>query len=282
MSLSNACRLFGISRQAVYKREQSNAAQKEVSSKVKAIVRRQRMEMPRLGTRKLYYLLEQEFKNNNIKIGRDKLFDFLRAGNMLIKPRKNYTKTTWSKHWLRKHPNLVRNESITKAEQLWVSDITYVKTRKQNCFLSLVTDAYSRRIMGYHVSDDLKAESVMLALKMAVSDRVYKHELIHHSDRGIQYCAEPYQNLLHKYGLRCSMTDGYDCYQNALAERINGILKHEFLLHTPQDITQLKKIVAQSVKIYNSKRPHLSLKMKTPDQIHKEKSLADQSTRDIH
>lgn len=282
MNLSISCRLLGISRQAIYKQEQAAVSKQLVLSKVKAIVRHQRMEMPRLGTRKLYYLLDNEFCNNGLKIGRDKLFEFLRVAHMLIKPRKNYTKTTWSKHWLRKHPNLVKNNIVSKAEQLWVSDITYVKTRKHNCFVSLVTDAYSRRIMGYHVSEDLKAESVMQALKMAVADRVYRHELIHHSDRGIQYCAEPYQQLLTKHGLRCSMTDGYDCYQNALAERMNGILKHEFLLNTPADSSQLKTMVAQSVNIYNSKRPHLSLKMKTPDMIHKEKSLIDSSTRDIY
>lgn len=282
MNLSISCRLLGISRQAIYKQEQAAISKQLVLSKVKAIVRHQRMEMPRLGTRKLYYLLDKEFRDNGLKIGRDKLFEFLRVAHMLIEPRKNYTKTTWSKHWLRKHPNLVKDSIVGKAEQLWVSDITYVKTKKHNCFVSLVTDAYSRRIMGYHVSEDLKAESVMRALKMAVADRVYRHELIHHSDRGIQYCAEPYQQLLIKHGLKCSMTDGYDCYQNALAERMNGILKHEFLLSTPADSSQLKTMVAQSVNIYNSKRPHLSLKMKTPDMIHKEKSLIDSSTRDIY
>lgn len=281
MNLSTSCRLFGISRQAIYKQEQADVQKQVILSKVKAIVRQRRMDMPRLGTRKLYYLLKETFHDNDIKIGRDRLFDFLRASHMLIKPRKNYTKTTWSKHWLRKHPNLVKEYRPALPEELWVSDITYVKTKKQNCFVSLITDAYSRKIMGYYVSDDLKAESVMQALKMAVSDRVYRHELIHHSDRGIQYCAEPYQQLLNKFDLKCSMTDGYDCYQNALAERMNGILKHEFLINTPQDIDQLKKMVAQSVNIYNNQRPHLSLNMKTPNQKHKEKSLIDESIRDI-
>ena len=251
-------------------------------SKVKAIVRHQRMDMPRLGTRKLYYLLKGEFEANGLKVGRDKLFDLLRMSHMLVSTSKSYTKTTWSKHWLRKHPNLVKHTTVNKAEQLWVSDITYVKTKKQNCFVSLVTDAYSRRIMGYHVSEDLKAESVVQAFKMAVAERVYTHPLIHHSDRGIQYCADPYQQLLHKHGVQCSMTDGYDCYQNALAERVNGILKQEFLLHTPENSSQLRKIVAQSVNIYNAKRPHLSLKMKTPDYVHKEKSLIGYSIRDYY
>ncbi len=141
--------------------------------------------------------------SQSIKIGRDKLFDFLRNEHMLIKPKKSYTKTTWSKHWLRKHPNLIKDINPTLPEQLWVSDITYLKTRKDNCYLSLVTDAFSRRIMGYHLSDDLKADSVVKALKMAVDDRIYSHEPIHHSDRGLQYCSEPYQQILNVNNIRC-------------------------------------------------------------------------------
>jgi len=207
------------------------------------MVRTQRLSMPRLGTRKLYYLLKEDFAHNNIKMGRDGLFACLKREHMLIRPQRSYTKTTQSRHWLRKHQNLARNITVDRPEQLWVSDITYIRTKAQNCYLSLVTDAYSRRIMGYHVSEDLKAESVMEALKMAVADRVYRHPLIHHSDRGIQYCAEPYQQLLQTNGIACSMTDGYDCYQNAMAERMNGILKYEFLLQTPADINQLQTMV---------------------------------------
>lgn len=280
MSLTTACRLFGISRQAVYKQEKSYEQKLGVLTRVKAMVRSQRMDMPRIGTRKLYYLLKGDFAQSGIKIGRDGLFDCLRREHMLIKPLKSYTKTTWSKHWLHKHPNLIKEMTINAAEQLWVSDITYIKTSTQNCYLSLVTDAYSRRIMGFHVSEDLKTESVMEALKMAIAGRIYKNRLVHHSDRGLQYCAEPYQQLLRLHGITCSMTDGYDCYQNALAERINGILKNEFLLQTPSDTEQLRIMVKQTVAIYNSKRPHLSLNMKTPNQIHKEKSLTENSIRD--
>lgn len=208
MSLSTACRLFGISRQAIYKKELSNAHRQIVLTKVKAIVTYKRMIMPRIGTRKLYYLLKQDFIENRIKIGRDKLFDCLKKSHMLIRPRKNYTKTTWSKHWLYKHPNLVKNMTVSMPEQLWVSDITYLRTKSQGCYLSMVTDVYSRKIMGYYVSSDLKTEGVLEALKMAASDRVYRHGLIHHSDRGLQYCAEPYQQHLQANGIRCSMTDG--------------------------------------------------------------------------
>lgn len=274
MNLSCACRLFGISRQAIYKPEKVSKERAIVLSQVKAMVRIQRMEMPRIGTRKLYYLLGKRFDEQGIRIGRDRLFDFLRNEHMLIKPRKSYTKTTWSKHWLHKHPNLVKDIMLTAPEQLWVSDITYIKTRQQNCYLSLVTDAYSRKIMGYYLSDDLKADSVAKALKMAVADRVYSHDLIHHSDRGLQYCSEPYQQILSSNRIRCSMTDGYDCYQNALAERVNGILKEEFLFPLANNMEQLNIMVEQSIRIYNNKRPHLSLNMKTPGQVHKQKSPA--------
>jgi len=280
MSLSASCRLFGISRQAIYKRQKAHEQKGVVYSQIKAMVGDKRMSMPRLGTRKLYHILKADFKANNIKIGRDGLFNLLKNAHMLISPMKSYTRTTWSKHWLHKHPNLAKTMIVNQAEQLWVSDITYIKTKTQNCYLSLVTDAYSRKIVGYYVSEDLKTEGMVQALKMAISDRVYNHPLVHHSDRGIQYCAEPYQQLLCKHEIKCSMTDGYDCYQNALAERINGILKNEFLLYVPSDIDQLRTMVKQSISIYNDKRPHLSLNMKTPNQVHNEKSLTKNSIRD--
>ena len=229
------------------------------------------MGMPRVGTRKLYYLLREPFRRQGLKVGRDKLFDFLRHEHMLIQPRKSYVKTTWSKHWLHKHPNLIKGIQLTAPEQLWVSDITYLKTRQENCYLSLVTDAYSRKIMGYHVSNDMKAESVGMALQMALNSRLYDTATIHHSDRGMQYCSQPYQQIISENGLVCSMTDGYDCYQNALAERINGILKEEFLFPLTENINQLRTMVKQSIDIYNRKRPHLALEMNVPEQVHKTK-----------
>lgn len=191
---------------------------------------------------------------------------------MLIYPMKNYTKTTNSKHWLRKYPNLIKGKQFTEAEQLWVSDITYLKTKQGNSYLSLVTDAGSRKIMGHHLSDDLRTEGMIEALKMAINNRIHAHPLIHHSDRGLQYCSEDYQLLLQKHNIITSMTDGYDCYQNALAERINGILKTEFLLNTYDDVTQARKVIEESIRIYNNKRPHLSLNMKTPEQVHQQKT----------
>lgn len=230
------------------------------------------MQMPRIGTRKLYYLLNDEFKNQGIKIGRDALFDYLRSESMLIKPKKNYTKTTNSKHWLRKHPNLMKNTKATRIEQFFVSDITYIKTRKNTYYLSLVTDAYSRKIMGYHLSNDMNAENVVKALQMANKNRKTNHKLIHHSDRGLQYCAAIYQKELNNNNIIPSMTDGYDCYQNAIAERINGILKTEFLINICNNYKELKTLVKQSIETYNNKRPHLNLNYKTPNFIHNKKT----------
>jgi putative transposase len=159
-------------------------------------------------------------------------------------------------------------------EQVWVADITYLPTARQCVYLSLVTDAWSRRIVGYHVHDTLQTGSVAQALKMALRGRLTRQPLIHHSDRGVQYCATYYQQLHQRHGVTCSMTDGYDCYQNALAERVNGILKTELLLQRPADLEQAIQMVRQSVQIYNGERPHTALKYRTPDEVHRA-SLAE-------
>jgi len=266
--------LFGISRQAVYQSEKRLENRAEQLAQVKLLVLNIRMKMPRLGTKKLYVLLKGKFKIQEIKIGRDALFDYLRSENLLVKPKKSYTKTTHSKHWLKKHPNLLKDFKPTSSEQVFVSDITYIKTRERTHYLSLVTDAFSRRIMGYKLSNDMSAENVVQALKMAVANRKTQKTAIHHSDRGLQYCSELYQSELKCSKIKPSMTDGYDCYQNALAERVNGILKQEFLIQTCNTGKELKKVVQQSIDTYNSLRPHLSLNMKTPNFIHEKSSEA--------
>jgi len=264
--------LFGISRQAVYQSENRAKRRSEELALIKPLVNKVRGKMPRIGTRKIYYLLKADFGKQGIKIGRDALFNYLRSESMLIKPNKNYTKTTNSKHWLTKHPNLMKHIKPTRAEQYFVSDITYIKTRDGTYYLSLVTGAYSRKIMGYHLSDDMAAESVVKAMKMAISNRGSQKQLTHHSDRGLQYCSAVYQEVLRKFNINPSMTDGYDCYQNALAERINGILKNEFLIHKCNTANELKKLIKESINTYNNERPHLSLNYKTPNFIHNKKS----------
>ena len=225
--------------------------------------------MPRLGGRKLYFLLKPRFDEQGIKLGRDGFFDYLRTHHLLVKPVKRYTKTTHSKHWMKKHPNRFEGQEIKRAEQAFVSDITYVETDEGVHYLSLVTDAYSRKIMGYEVSDNMRAESVVKALRQAARQRQTRKSLLHHSDRGLQYCSSIYQQELKRHNITPSMTDGYDCYQNALAERVNGILKQEFLLHKCRTLKELKNQVQESVDIYNCLRPHLSLDMKTPEEVHK-------------
>jgi len=232
------------------------------------------MEMPRLGTRKLHHMLKDEFAVQGLKVGRDTLFAYLGANHMLIRPRKNYTKTTYPCDWRRRHPNLLVERNPSRPEEVFVSDITYIKSRERTHYLSLVTDAFSRKIMGYHLSDDLSAENVVKALKMAAKNRLGDLPLIHHSDRGLQYASEIYQTELRRHNITPSMTDGYDCYQNALAERINGILKHEFLIEKCHNGIELELIIKQSIDTYNRKRPHLSLRMKTPDEIHKKACAA--------
>lgn len=228
--------------------------------------------MPRVGTRKLYQLIKLQLVEQGIKLGRDGLFQYLKQQDMLVKPRKNYTKTTNSHHWLRKHPNLLKNKIVQRVEEVLVSDITYVKSDEGTHYLSLVTDAYSRKIMGYELSHEMKASDVVKALDMTVKNRQTTGHIIHHSDRGIQYCSEEYQMALAANGMTPSMTDGYDCYQNALAERVNGILKHEFLLCRCRTMEELSALVKESIEIYNQLRPHLSLGMKTPNEVHEKAS----------
>lgn len=225
--------------------------------------------MPRIGTRKLHYLLAGQLAEAGIKLGRDGLFDYLRGEGLLIKPFKRYTQTTMSRHWLRKYLNLLAGVQPTRPEEVFVSDITYIKSAHTTHYLSLVTDAYSRKIMGYVLSDDMEAETVGQALQMAAKERLSSLPLIHHSDRGLQYCSSHYQQLLGSHHIRPSMTDGYDGYQNALAERINGILKQEFLMWRCANKTDLQTLVDESISIYNNERPHLSLQMQTPNQVHR-------------
>ena len=263
--------MLGISRQAVYQGIKRKQARAKVLSQIKPLVLAIRREMPRIGTRKLYYLLKSDFDKLQIKIGRDALFTYLKSEHLLIKPKKNYTKTTNSKHWLRKHPNLLKQIIAQRPEHVFVSDITYVKSREKTHYLSLVTDAYSRKIVGYKLSDDMSADNVLKAFNMAMKNRISNKELIHHSDRGLQYCSSIYQKALTKNKVKPSMTDGYDCYQNALAERINGILKQEFLIHKCNNGKELNQLIKESIYIYNNKRPHLNLNMKTPNFIHNKK-----------
>ena len=272
MSLTRACTLLGITRQAIYQREHRDKTRRTELKPVKAMVLDIRRLMPRLGGRKLYHLLKPQLIAAGIKLGRDGLFSYLKSEKLLVPPKRSYTKTTYSKHWMRKHPNLLPKTSIHRPEQVFVSDITYLESDEGIHYLSLVTDACSRKIMGYELSHEMKASDTVKALAQAIKQRRTKLPLIHHSDRGVQYCSGLYQQVLKQHDIRPSMTDGYDCYQNALAERVNGILKQEFLLYRCKTFEDLEVLVAESITLYNHVRPHLSLGMNTPEAVHRKAS----------
>lgn len=231
-----------------------------------------RIQQPRIGARKLYYLLTDKLRG--LGVGRDRLFAILKANHMLIKPKRAYHVTTDSHHRFRKHRNLIEGITPTRPEQIWVSDITYVGNRDYPMYLALVTDAYSKKIVGYDLSDSLKSTGVIKALKMAVKNRSYQDQpLIHHSDRGFQYCCDGYQKALKKNNLQCSMTESYDPYANAVAERINGIIKQEFLLDYKLNIDNMRRLIKESINTYNKFRPHSSCMMRTPVQMHQQSSI---------
>lgn len=266
--------MFGLSRQSYYKNKTSRIKRKADLTIVRDMVMRIRCKMPRIGTRKLYYLIKDELNLLHIKIGRDVLFNFLRAEHLLIKPKRSYVKTTNSKHWMKKYPNLIKNLEVTKPEQLWVSDITYIQTEQGHNYLSLITDAYSKKIMGYELLDNLSAEGPLKALESALKNRKYTHDLMHHSDRGLQYCSADYINKLKENNVKISMTENGDPYENAIAERINGILKYEFLIIEGfSNHLRAVNVIKESISIYNEERPHLSCEMLTPNQAHKQQNM---------
>ena len=272
MSKSSTCGLLGVTRQVYYRSKRTKKEKQGKAEQVVNMVLDIRRTMPRIGFRKLYYLLYDSLRE--LKVGRDKFLSILQANHLLIKPKRNYRITTDSHHGFRKHKNLIENMPIEHPEQIWVSDITYIGGRDKNCYLALVTDAYSKKIMGYDVSNSLATEGSLRALNMAIKQRQYKNLLIHHSDRGLQYCSNEYQKQLKKKKITPSMTERYDPYANAIAERVNGILKQEFLLEDYQvNIQTMKLIVKDAVRIYNTKRPHWSCYMRTPEQVHLQKQI---------
>ena len=263
---------MGISRQAYYQRNRSADQRSQQDRQLAQFVQHVRMRQPRLGTRKLHYLLQRQ-PETALRVGRDRLFRVLAEHRLLVRPKRAYHKTTHSFHRFYRHPNLLKpgpQQVVPDApERVWVADITYLPSSSGPLYLSLVTDAYSRKIVGHHVHEGLHAESVARAFSQALQQRRSRQALVHHSDRGIQYCSAHYQNLHARHGVTCSMTDGYDCYQNALAERVNGILKNELLPLPPADLAQARRMVREAVDIYNHERPHQALKYKTPDAVHR-------------
>jgi putative transposase len=227
--------------------------------------------MPKTGTRKLMEHIENDLIKNNIKMGRDALFDLLRSYGLLVKKTKRFHITTDSKHFFFKSPNLLKDLTLNHAEQVFVSDITYIKVDGGHSYLALVTDAYSKKIMGWKLDDNMKVSLVKEALQMAYKNCIHKHKnIIHHSDRGIQYCCPDFSEFAQNKGFILSTTQQYDPYENAVAERINGILKYEFgLKNTIKNIKIANKMIAEAVKVYNNERLHWSLELKTPQEVHR-------------
>ena len=266
------CALFGISKQAYCKKIKAGKKKYQANETVKNPVLELRKRMPRLGARKLHYLL----KSNGISIGRGQLFCWLRTEGLLAYKKKRYTVTTHSKHWMRKYPNLIKGLVIDRPEQLWVADTTYLDTADNgNIYLHLVTDAYSKQVMGYELCNNMEAGSTLKALKMAVKGRGYRGlPLIHHSDRGLQYCSKLYTGYLLENNITISMTENGSPYDNAVAERVNGILKDEFGLSEQLDNhSEALLQVKESIHAYNVLRPHLSCEMLTPEQMHQQKNI---------
>lgn len=230
---------------------------------------KRRRSLPREGVRKLVKSLDNEFTKASLKVGRDTLFNVLRQHNMLTLRKKYTARTTNSYHRFYKYNNIIKDMDVTRPNQVWVSDITYIRTIKGFCYLALITDMYSRKIVGYDLSDSLELDGCVRALNKAIYQAKNIKELIHHSDRGIQYCSNVYTQILKRKKIDISMTEENHCYENALAERVNGILKDEFYLdQTFTDVTHAKRATKNAIKLYNEIRLHLSLDYKTPNMVY--------------
>ena len=263
------CDYFQYTRAAYYKslKEQESACFSE--SLVIGMVHRERRLQPRLGVKKLYWILGDDLHQVLPHLGRDKFFSLLRRYDLLVERKRQYRKTTHSYHHLHKYCNLIKDLPVSGPNQVWVCDITYLRTENGFVYLSLLTDRYSRKIVGWSLSESLSIEGSVEALKKALKANPHHQSLIHHSDRGVQYCSHDYVKILNKCGISISMTEDNHCYENALAERVNGILKDEYLLDaTFRDLAHARRACGEAIVLYNTRRPHWSLKLKTPEEVH--------------
>jgi transposase InsO family protein len=230
-----------------------------------------RKHQPRCGGRKLFIMLQSFFTQHNIHIGRDKFFDLLKRNKLLVRKTKRNVYTTMSKHHYYRYPNLVKSFTPMKAHELWVADITYIPLKERFAYLFLITDAYSRKIVGFHVSDDMKVSSATVALKQALAQKPAETIVIHHSDRGIQYCSNEYVRLLIEHNAMISMTESGDPLENAIAERVNGILKTELINSCYSDVYAASIHISRCITIYNHRRRHSSLNWQLPAIVHEQK-----------
>lgn len=263
--MKEICKMFYLSRQAFYQYRKFVTDERFQEEIIIQMVREHRAKMPRLGGRKLYYLLKVDLEQLPYIPGRDKFFDLLRKNGLLVKPTKQYTVTTQSHHRFRIYTNLTSDLKVSRVNEVFVADITYLRLTKGFCYLFLVTDVYSRKIVGYDVSDSLSVDGALRAARMALRDVTDNEELIHHSDRGVHYCCDAYVKLMQKHSVRLSMGETGNPYDNAIAERVNGILKTEFLLNGIfQTVSSAKRAAQEAIETYNNLRPHMSLDYLTP------------------
>lgn len=270
--MKDICLLFGKSRQAWYETVKRKDAISMQDFMVLEQVKILRIQMPRIGLKKLHFMLDSFYEQHQIKLGRDKLADLLRGNDLLVKKMKrSIARTTFSAHGFLTYANLLKIKQIHKANQAWVSDITYIRLPRGFAYLSLITDVYSKKIVGWNLNDTLEAKGAMNALMMAIDDLpqlpTENTPLIHHSDRGIQYCCHEYINALIKARIKISMAAVGDPYENVLAERMNRTLKEEFYIGKMFiDFQDALQTIQHAIKIYNNKRPHGSCDYLTPNQ----------------
>ena len=259
-----------MSRQNYYGRRRQRQRQEVDGDLVAALVCAERQMQPRLGTRKLRVVLKPALAEARVKIGRDRLFEVLRERGLLVEPRAaEYPTTTSSYHCLRVFENRVKELVVSKPNEVWVGDLTYLRTEEGFLYLALLTDKWSRKIVGYHCGDTLEAVGCIRALEMALSELPGGAQPIHHSDRGTQYCCHEYVNRLVDRGLSVSMTENNHCAENALAERMNGIVKSEYLLGCRfRSKAEARLAVEQAVGLYNTRRPHGALGNRYPQEVH--------------
>lgn len=261
------CLMLGISRQGYYKGRKKNQGKKLQTEIMLQLVHFHRAKMPMLGGKKLYRLMKLDLERLESPIGRDKFFIFLSENDLLIHRKKSFTKTTNSNHRFKIHKNLIKGITPVTSDEIYVSDITYIRVGESFSYLALITDLYSRKIVGYDFSDSLNLEGSLRALKMSLKGKGKLKNLIHHSDRGLQYCSNPYTELLTSHKIEISMSEKGNPYENAVAERVNGILKGEFMLsETFKSKALAKQAVQEAIDTYNEYRPHMSINYMTPNQ----------------
>jgi putative transposase len=274
--LGELCGLLGYSRQAYYQYTHSTEKRTFKQEELIQQVLEYRRLQPRLGTRKLLTLMQPD-------MGRDAFFELLRDNGLLVRRKRYRARTTFSAHRFRKYPELIKYLVVERPNQLWVSDITYIRIRQDFAYLSLVTDAYSRKIIGFCLSHDLSTDNCLSALRMALASRLTTGQpLIHHSDRGTQYCSKAYTTLLKRKGIAISMTQSGNPRDNAIAERVNGILKMELLKESYNDISAAYQDVKQAIAVYNKLRPHSSLDMFTPESAHQKTGALNRRWRNYY